>query len=646
VAQPPQEWFLNTPVLWFAGLLLLGILRGPLRHASAAVRQSVRFLLVSVLALGFLLLLVWQPVLRATKQTAGFTALWILALGLTPIAWLISVVRIFRSERKQEFRKTPAPFCTATPLPETKTPSQQMPRLSFADIGGVEDAKEQIRRIVEAHLRPERSKRYGLLRNGILLYGPRGTGKTLLARATAGEFGLNLVYVSAPKLLNRWIGATGENIHAAFADAAARKPALLFVDEIDSLGAGRQDAIGDPGGAGREFNNVTMALMSAIDQYRETGGLVLIAATNRLDGLDDALLREGRFDLKLRIDLPDEAERLRILEAQLRKKPSSRFDLGEFARLTPDASPAKLTALIDQAATYAFADNREITSADLYRALNEGGGKDRPQLERVDWDQAVIDEAVKQDVQSLIRLLESGAKTRRMGLEVPSGLLLIGPPGTGKSLIARLIASQTKRSFYSVSAANVLGSGVGDSVKRVSAVFSRAKEHSPSIIFLDEMDGLLPANSRNLSQHDIQVVEQFLTEISELRSQNEVILIGTTNHPENIDSRVLRGGRFSEKIAIPLPRVEQRVQLLKLFLNGTRLETGLGLDDIAGHLDGASPADLQAICTAAKRMAFNRLTDGDQLPPLIGSDFDRAAQRVLGSNALADNTFRSSPRVS
>jgi len=495
--------------------------------------------------------------------------------------------------------------------------------------------------VAQPHLRPERSKRYGLLRNGILLYGPRGTGKTLLARATAGEFGLNLIYVSAPKLLNRWIGATGENIHAAFADAAARKPALLFIDEIDSLGAGRQDAVSDPGGAGREFNNVTMALMSAIDQYRETGGLVLMAATNRVDGLDDALLREGRFDLKLRIDLPDEAERLRILEAQLRKKPSSRFDLGEFARLTPGASPAKLAALIDQAATYAFADNRKITSADLHRALNEGAGKDRPQLERVEWDQVVIDEAVKQDLQSLIRLLENGPRTREMGLEVPSGLLLIGPPGTGKSLIARLIASQTKRSFYPITAANVLGSGVGDSVKRVAAVVSRAKEYSPSIIFLDEMDGLLPANSRNVSQHDIQVVEQFLTEISELKSQNEVFLIGTTNHPENIDSRVLRGGRFSEKIAIPLPRMEQRVQLLRLFLNGTRLETGLRLDDIAGHLDGASPADLQAICTAAKRMAFNRLTDGDQLLPLNRSDFDRAAQRVLGSNAKADNTFRS-----
>jgi uncharacterized membrane protein (DUF485 family) len=193
-------------VLWFAGLLLLGILRGPLRHASTTVRKSVRFLLVFVFSLGFLLLLVWQPILRGTKQTSGFTALWILALGLTPIAWLISVVRIFRPERKQEFRKTPASFCAPTPFPETKTPSHEVPRLSFADLGGMDDAKDQIRQMVEAQLKPERSKRYGLSRNGILLYGPRGTGKTLLARAAAGEFGLNLVYVSAPKLLNRWIG--------------------------------------------------------------------------------------------------------------------------------------------------------------------------------------------------------------------------------------------------------------------------------------------------------------------------------------------------------------------------------------------------------------------------------------------------------
>src|ERR1700745_2901157 len=143
----------------------------------------------------------------------------------------------------------------------------------------MEDTKEQIRQVVPEHLKPGRYERNGLLRNGILLYGQPGTGKTFLARATAGEFGLNFEYVSAPKLLNRWIGATGENIHGVFAQAAARKPALFFIDEIDSLGVGRQDAISDPGGAGREFSNITMGLMSAIDHYRGLRGFVLMAAT-------------------------------------------------------------------------------------------------------------------------------------------------------------------------------------------------------------------------------------------------------------------------------------------------------------------------------------------------------------------------------
>jgi ATP-dependent 26S proteasome regulatory subunit len=173
-----------------------------------------------------------------------------------------------------------------------------VPAERFADLGGMEEAKEQIREVVQGHLNPGKYERYGLVRNGILLYGPRGTGKTFLARATAGEFGLNFEYVSAPKLLTRWIGATGENIQGVFAQAAARKPVLFFIDEIDSLGGGRQDAISDPGGAGREFNNITMALMSAIDQYRTISGFVLMAATNRLDGLDEALIREGRFDIK------------------------------------------------------------------------------------------------------------------------------------------------------------------------------------------------------------------------------------------------------------------------------------------------------------------------------------------------------------
>ena len=640
VAHSHQEWFLNTPVLWLGALVLIGLVRGPLRNAPALLKKPLKLAAASCVAVGLVILLMWDPIFQPAKQNKSLGPLWFLVFGGTSIAWIFSFFRILLSRSKQKPRDVPVAIggLVQRAAPQSVKLVTNVPAERFNDLGGMEEAKEQIRQVVQGHLDPEKYERYGLVRNGILLYGPRGTGKTFLARATAGEFGLHFEYVSAPKLLTRWIGATGENIQGVFAQAAGRKPVLFFIDEIDSLGSGRQDAISDPGGAGREFNNITMALMSAIDQYRGISGFVLMAATNRLDGLDEALIREGRFDIKVRVDLPDEATRVKILEAQLSKKPWKRFDLQEFARRTPGASAAKLNALVDQAANYALTDNRKIEAKDLLRALDGNGGKDRPQLERVEWNDVVIGESVEQDLKSIIRLLEDPTRTHSLGLQVPTGLLLIGPPGTGKTLIAGLIASQTKRSFYPLTAASVLGGGVGDSVKRVAAVFARAKEHSPAIVFLDEMDGLLPANNRYLAQHDVQLVEQFLTEISGLQPENNVFLVGTTNHPENIDPRVLRGGRFSEKLLIPPPETAQRVQLLGLYLKGARLEPGLTVEDIAKRLSGLAPADLQAICTAAKRMAFNRMANSDQLPPLNWSDFERATERVRGNMAQLDNT--------
>ena len=630
MAQPPQEWFLNTPVLWLAAVVLIGLLRGPLRNAPAIFKKPVKFAVASCIALGSLLALMWDPVLQTAKRNKPLGPLWILLLGVTSIGWVVSFFWIFLSKSKEKAQAAPLTSGGLAPRPQVQAQPvvRTVPSERFADVGGLDDAKDKIRQLVQGQLNPGKYERYGLVRNGILLYGPRGTGKTFLARATAGEFGLNFEYISAPKLLTRWIGATAENIHGVFAQAAARKPVLFFIDEVDSLGAGRQDAITDPGGAGREFNNITMGLMSAIDHYRALRGFVLMAATNRLDGLDEALIREGRFDLKLRIDLPDETARVKILEAQLSKMPWKRFDLQEFARCMPGASPARLRAIVDQAAEYALAANRRVDAEDLSRALHENGGKDRPQIERVGWDEVVVPESIKQDLKSLVRLLEDPTRTRALGLEIPVGSLLVGPPGTGKTLIARLIASQTKRSFYALTPANVLGSGVGDSSKRVSAVFAHAKEHSPAIIFLDEMDGLLPGNSYALAQHDIQLVEQFLTEISGLEPGNNVFLVGTTNHPENIDPRALRGGRFSEKLRIPLPDTGQRAHLLNRYLQGSRLVPGLTINDIAERLSGMSPADLHAISITAKRMAFNRLDAGDQLPPLSWKDFEMAVERV------------------
>ena len=630
MAQPHREWFLNTPVLWLAAVVLIGLLRGPLRNAPTLLNKTLKFVVVSGFAVGLTILLTSDAAVQMSKSGPILSIVWFLLMGISTVGWMASFFWIFLSRSKQREPVTAVATAGNAPRPQVQQQPvvRTVPSERFADVGGLDDAKEQIRQVVQCELNPGRYERYGLVRNGILLHGPRGTGKTFLAKATAGEFALHFEYISAPQLLTRGIGATVENIRAVFAQAVARRPVLFFIDEIDSLGAGRQDSLSDPGGASREFNNITMGLMSAIDHYRAVRAFVLMAATNRLDGLDEALIREGRFDLKLRIDLPDETARTEILEAQLSKMPWKRFDLQEFARRMPGASPARLRVIVDQAAGYALAANRRIEADDLSRALHENGGKDRPQIERVDWDEVVVSESIKQDLKSLVRLLEDPTRTRALGLEIPVGLLLVGPPGTGKTLIARLIASQTKRSFYALTAANVLGAGVGDSVKRVSAVFARAKEHSPAMIFLDEMDGLLPASSHALAQHDIQLVEQFLTEIGGLQPENNVFLVGTTNYPENIDPRVLRGGRFSEKIQISLPDTDQRTQLLNRYLQGTRLVPGLTTNDIADRLTGMSPADLQAISITAKRMAFNRLNAGDQLPPLNWNDFEMAVERV------------------
>jgi ATP-dependent Zn protease len=249
VPQPPQEWFLNTPLLWLAAVVLIGLLRSPLRNAPVILKKPVSFVIASCIALGTVILLMWGPVLQTAKQNKALGPFWILLLGVTSIGWVVSFFWIFLSRPERKTRATPVAAGGAAPRPQVKQPIviRNAPSQRFADVGGLDDAKEQIRNMVQGHLNPGKYEHYGLMRNGILLYGPRGTGKTFLAKATAGEFGLNFEYVSAPKVLTRWIGATTENIQCVFAQAAAGRPVLFFIDEIDSLGAGRQEVISDPG---------------------------------------------------------------------------------------------------------------------------------------------------------------------------------------------------------------------------------------------------------------------------------------------------------------------------------------------------------------------------------------------------------------
>jgi AAA+ superfamily predicted ATPase len=301
--------------------------------------------------------------------------------------------------------------------------------LAFADVGGLEEAKKQIRELVQANLDGRKLGKYGVCRNGILFHGPRGTGKTFLAEAVAGEFGLKFLCVPAATLHAKWVGETERRIELLFQEAIASRPALLFFDEIDALGARRQQ-IGDgedPGGAGRGYNSATSQLMTCIDRNRSDSGVIVAAATNFYDGLDRALIREGRFDLHLRIDLPNGEERTRMFEAQLAKRPAGRFDLQAFARRTPGWSAAKISALVDRAAVFAAQERRKIEEKDLARALAETGGKDRAALREVDWDDVVLPTATEADLRALVRLMDP-AYADRLKLPMPSGLLLIGPP--------------------------------------------------------------------------------------------------------------------------------------------------------------------------------------------------------------------------
>ncbi len=267
-----------------------------------------------------------------------------------------------------------------------------------------------------------------------------------------------------------------------------------------------------------------------------------MAATNFYDGLDEALVRDMRFDEKIRVDLPDEATRAQILSAQLSKRLWTPFSVDSFATRTPGWSAAKLSGLVNKAASMAALEEfRRIEMRDLQRAFDESGGQDRLALVKaVGWDDLVLPAAVERDLRNLIRLMDA-REAERLKVPVPTGLLLVGPAGTGKTSIAHLIATQTRRSFYAIAPADV------PTPEKLAQVFARAREQSPSILFIDEIDGLLPRgdNGYFMGQHQIQLVEQGLMLMSQLDPVNQVYLVGTTNHIDKIDPRVLRGGRFT-----------------------------------------------------------------------------------------------------
>ena len=496
----------------------------------------------------------------------------------------------------------------------------------FGDVGGMERLKGEFRDTVGLMLEhPEQAEQYGIEWNGILLHGPPGVGKTFFARAVAGEYDLNLIHVSTGDLVSSLVGGSARNIQKAFETALDNLPCLLFFDEFDSV-AQRRDNTPD-----QESRRTVNQLLTSLEANRDERRLVVMAATNSIEHLDPAVVRPGRFDRHIRIDLSDADARREIFSTELSDRPVARaVEVEELVRRTEGMTPAGIEKVVDIAALDVFKRATEtgqqlsLDADALLAALEKYGGQDRPTVEQWTWDSLVLPAEIKAQLQQLQAVIENPESARRFGVDPPTGLLLAGPPGTGKTTIAKVLAAQARCSFYPISGADVMSKWVGESERNIRQLFERARENRPSIVFIDEIDAV--AGRRGAIQLHDSHVNQLLAEIDGVSGQRGVFIIGATNRPDQLDPALLRGGRLSRTIVLGLPDESGRLAILRL--HTARMPTvGVDVQELARRTDRFSPADLKALAQEAALAAMTRSGSGET-PSVTQADFDEALERL------------------
>jgi transitional endoplasmic reticulum ATPase len=483
---------------------------------------------------------------------------------------------------------------------------------TFAQVGGMEELKRRLRGTVGLLLEHrDAAQQMGVNYNGILLHGPPGTGKTLIAKATAGEYGMRFLGLTGGEVSGSLIGDTEEMIRDAFGTAAASAPCVLFFDEFDSL-AGKR---GETGGNEGYHKRVVGQLLKSLEDVRTQPGVVVMAATNDLDSLDAAIVRPGRFDRHVRVDLPDAEAREAVFRACLHGLPGAEaIRLERLVEETEGRSAADVASLVEAAKIKALervaeglADSPTLTQADLEEALAERRGKDAPTLAPLTWADLILPEPTLTALKSLADLIADPRAARELGMRPATGALLYGPPGTGKTTIARVIASETKGrvSFLPAKGSDLISKWVGESAKKVRDLFARARAVSPSIVFIDELEALLPARGGDADERE-SVVTEFLQQLDGIDSTPGVFVLGATNLPDRVDPAVLRGGRLGRHIEIPLPDQAGREALFRLHSRRLTLHDDFDPAALAPATDGRSGADIEAWCDEAAEVALQR----------------------------------------
>ena len=508
----------------------------------------------------------------------------------------------------------------------TKVLATEIPRITYEDIGGLNDEIRKVREMIELPLRyPELFERLGVeAPKGVLLHGPPGTGKTLLAKAVASETNANFSSISGPEIMSKFYGESEGRLREIFEQAQENAPSIIFIDELDSIAPKREEVTGEV------EKRVVSQLLALMDGLQSRGKVVVIGATNRPNALDPALRRPGRFDREIEIGVPNKDGRLQVLQIHTRGMPlADDVDLKRLANVTHGFVGADLEALSKEAALHALrrilpeidfeADsvpaeilNKIIVDMnDFQESLKEiepsAMREVLVEVPNVKWSDIGGLAEVKEELQEAIEWpLKYPEIFAHMNTAPPKGVLLYGLPGTGKTMLAKAVANESEANFISIKGPEVLSKWVGESEKAIREVFRKARQAAPTIIFFDELDSITPVRGSGYggSQVTERVISQILTELDGLEELKDVVVIGATNRIDIVDPALLRPGRFDKLLNVPVPDLEARKDILRIHLEKKPLAEDVKIDQLAEKTEGYSGADLAALCNTTSMLVI------------------------------------------
>ena len=538
----------------------------------------------------------------------------------------------------------------------------EAPDVTYEDIGGLDDELEQVREMIELPMRhPELFETLGIEPpKGVLLHGPPGTGKTLMAKAVANEIDAYFTDISGPEIMSKYYGESEEQLREIFDEAEENSPAIVFIDEIDSIAPKRGETQGDV------ERRVVAQLLSLMDGLDERGQTIVIGATNRVDAVDPALRRGGRFDREIEIGVPDKDGRKEILQVHTRGMPlTDEIDLERYAENTHGFVGADLESLAKESAMGALRRVRpeldlesdeidaevleklEVTEDDFKQALK---GIEPSALREVfvevpdvTWNDVGGLEDTKERLRETIQWpLDYPEVFETLDMQAAKGVLLYGPPGTGKTLLAKAVANEAESNFISVKGPELLNKFVGESEKGVREVFSKARENAPTVIFFDEIDSIAGERGRQATDSGVgeRVVSQLLTELDGLEELEDVVVVATTNRPDLIDNALVRPGRLDRHVHVPVPDEDARRKIFDVHTRDKPLAEGVDLDDLAARTDGYVGADIEAVAREASMAAsreFITSVSPEEMSDSIGNvrvtmdHFEQALEEVTAS---------------